>query len=97
MIICLEHTLKVKAIMSSKAVTRYPGTRVDSGLKMIGVIASSVKMKDTTEYWCLTTVIFKWTIWPLTNAVRSHFEKVLENCGLGDSKHPYSEKYHTLT
>lgn len=94
---CLEHTLKVKVIMSSKTVTRSQGTRVNLGLKMIRVIASSVKMKNTTEYWCLTTVIFKWTIWPLTKAVKSHFEKVLENCGLGDSKHPYSEKYYTLT
>ena len=95
---CLGDTLKVKAIVSSKAVKRCQGRCVDSVFKMmIGVAICVKKEKQQNIGFLLITVIFKWTIWPLAEAVRCHFEEVLENCGLGDSNGPDCEKCDTFT
>ena len=45
----------------------------DLGLKMVIVVAISVKNENATECGFLKAVIFIWIIWPFTKAVEVPF------------------------
>lgn len=42
---------------------------------MIIVVAHRIQNEKPNRIWLLTTVIFKWSIWPLTKTVKCHFGK----------------------